>query len=115
MPLCWHVKEQVEVEERRGQYGNEVANSGLYKRQNRRETAVISPLAQLVERETVNLEANGSTPLRRDIHLLYILCLFSTENHFFLTSQSHTGNSFFNQIDGKLDMHHLERAQHVLG
>ena len=30
-----------------------------------------SPLAQLVERETVNLEASGSTPLARDLlHLL---------------------------------------------
>ena len=29
-----------------------------------------SLLAQLVERETVNLEANGSTPLRRDLHFL---------------------------------------------
>ena len=26
-----------------------------------------SPLAQLVERETVNLEAAGSTPARRDL------------------------------------------------
>ena len=79
MPLCWHVKEQVEVEERRGQYGNGGAYSAVYKRQNRRETAVISPLAQLAERETVNLEANGSTPLRRGNHLLYILGLFSTK------------------------------------
>jgi hypothetical protein len=32
-------------------------------------SSVQSPLAQLVERETVNLEASGSTPLRRAFDL----------------------------------------------
>ena len=37
-------------------------------------TAAASPLAQLVERETVNLEANGSTPLRRVAFFPFPFC-----------------------------------------